>query len=547
MVRRFHRTSRQSAIPKLAYGTFGRLAGEWGMSFAWKRIRRHVASHGLPRRDPREVRDALGHFADAPAFRAAPAGFRVCPHDWNTVHGAAALGYLRILKRLLQNGEPADLRDSTGRTALAWAVEDGRAGAVELLLAFGADPTCSDESGTTPLHVAVGSNPSEILAKLLDAGADPDTGRDVARTPLMDAVAGRNAAAVELLLRRGADVHALDRHGQDVLFHLDSGGGSALLTVLMDAGARVGARNRDGDTARHVALRKGDSALWDMLSPNEDSDAWVEETGRFGDSALHAAVQGGCLPAVNRLIRAGADVNRTNRAGHSPLLVALTTENLAAQALLTKAGAQTGFLEAVAAGDCNLARQADLPTSVALDAPVAGMETPLMGAVARGRLDLVELLHANGASLDAGTVWIGSPLDVAALTGQSEMVRWLLGHGADPARATRVRAEMLHAMASDHDPVLPALPPLGSQRPGVDELLEAALAGDDAGLRFLRLCGADIDATDPDGVTALMRAVESSDSGAVRRLLAFGADPSKRDLLGRTAADRARERGMQWG
>lgn len=517
------------------------------MSFAWRRIRRHIAAHGLPPRDPRESREALGHFADAPAFRAAPAGFRVCPHDWNTLHGAAALGLVRILKRLLADGAPVDQRDTTGRTALSWAVEDGRSVAVDILLANGADPASADETGATALHDAVRRGDPGLLEQLLRTGADPDAGRELAKTPLMDAVAARHLPLVEVLLRYGADPRARDRHGQDVLFHLDSGGVAQFLPLLLDAGAAVGTRNRDGDTARHVALRKGDSALWETLTPGEDVAGWVSESGRMADTPLHAAVEGGCLPAIRRLLAAGADVNAVNRLGHSPLLVALTSENLAANAVLVDAGARMGFLEAVAAGEWEMATRLEVTPGLLLDAPVAGMETPLMGAVARGRIDLVSLLHARGVSLDSGTVWIGTPLDVAALTGQPEMVRWLLEHGADPALARRIRPETLNQMAWGEDPGLPALPPLGSHRPDMDDVYEAAVAGDDGALRFLRLCGADIDTADVDGTTALMRASEDGDVGAVRRLLAFGADPLLRDIRGWTASDRARERGKELG
>jgi len=522
-------------------------AQEWGMSFAWRRIRRHVASHGLPPRDPREARAALGHFADAPAFRDAPAGFRVCPHDWSTVHGAAALGLVRILKRLLRAGESVDARDRLGRTALAWAVEDGRRPAVELLLARGADPAAPDEAGSTPLHLAVRRGDAELLGLLLQSVDDPDVGKGLARTPLMDAVAGRNLSAVNLLLRRGADPKAVDRHGQDVLFHVDSAGAVLLLPGLLDAGAVIGTRNRDGDTCRHVALRKGDVRLWEALTPEEDASDWVEERGRVDDSPLHAAVEGGCLPAIRRLVARGADPNAVNRFGHTPLLVALTAENLAATALLVELGAKTGFLEAVAAGDAERASELVPAPGVRLDAPVMGLETPLMGAVARGRVDLAALLRSRGASLDMGSAVIGTPLDVAALTGQAALVRWLLEEGADPALARRVRPELLHAMAWGEEEGLPPLPPLGSHRPDASEIVAAAVCGDDSGLTFLRLCGADIDLPDPDGTTALMQAVEHGDSGAIRRLLAFGADPDRRDLSGRSARDRARDLGRELG
>ena len=73
----------------------------------------------------------LGHHADAPAYRVAPVPFRVYTHSWNTLHGAAALGYTRILRRLLVRGDSPDTRDAWGRTPLHASVEDGRTVSVE--------------------------------------------------------------------------------------------------------------------------------------------------------------------------------------------------------------------------------------------------------------------------------------------------------------------------------------------------------------------------------------------------------------------------------
>ena len=64
-----------------------------------------------------------------------------------------------------------DARDAGGRTALMFAVLQGRRQAVETLLAAGADPNAADASGTTPLQAAhAGSHPA-IAAALEQSGA----------------------------------------------------------------------------------------------------------------------------------------------------------------------------------------------------------------------------------------------------------------------------------------------------------------------------------------------------------------------------------------
>lgn len=513
------------------------------MAFSWRRIRRHLASRAPHPHDPRADADALGHFAEAPSFRAAPAEFRVCPHGWNTLHGAAALGYARIVRRMLGQGTAVNGRDAWGRTALVWAVEDGRRAVVELLLARGADPDVADEAGVGALHAAARRGERELAVLLLDAGADPDGGAGAATTPLAEAVRRGDAALAELLLARGASPDAPDRYGQTPLFHVSAAAADRMLPLLLDAGAALGARAADGDTARHRALRRGDAALWKALTPAEDEVEAVRARGRADDTLLMAAAEGGNPNLLKRLIAQGADPEARNRHGHGALLVALTAENLPAAAVLTGAGAQIGFLEAVAMGDAERAASASLPAGTVLDAPIAGLETPLMGAVARGRADLAILLLDAGASPDAGTAVIGTPLDVAALTGQDDLVRLLIQRGADPSRAVRVSPAELRRRAQALADPPPSLPPLGAARPDTEAVYAAAVAGDDRALAFLRLCGGEVDVRDDEGRTALIRAADDGDAPAVRRLLAFGADPNLRGHDGRRAVERARDRG----
>lgn len=67
-----------------------------------------------------------------------------------------------------------------------------------------------------------------------------------------------------------------------------------------------------------------------------------------------------------------------------------------------------------------------------------GGETALSGAVRGGRVDIVRFLLAKGADVNQQN-WLSSetPLMVAANSGDTEMIKVLLEHGADPCRTIK--------------------------------------------------------------------------------------------------------------
>ena len=65
-------------------------------------------------------------------------------------------------------------------------------------------------------------------------------------------------------------------------------------------------------------------------------------------------------------------------------------------------------------------------------------ETPLTSAVRGGRVDVVRFLLAKGAGVNQQN-WLSSrtPLMLAANSGDTEMIKVLLDHGADPCRTVK--------------------------------------------------------------------------------------------------------------
>jgi uncharacterized protein len=131
------------------------------------------------------------------------AGARVGPLE------AAALGRLDAL-------DP-DARGADGFTALHLAAFFGGAGAVEALLAAGADPDADAENPlrVRPLHSAVAARDRDAARALLEAGADPNVRQQGGYTPLHGAAHAGDAELVALLLAHGADPRLTTDDGQD--------------------------------------------------------------------------------------------------------------------------------------------------------------------------------------------------------------------------------------------------------------------------------------------------------------------------------------------
>lgn len=507
------------------------------MAFSWRRAHR---LHKLTRhRDVREDLLRLGRYAPAPIQNTAPPA-RFCPHDWTTLWGAAALGFKKIVRHQLEQGTQVNARDAWGRTPLWWAVDECRHEIAELLLAWAANPDTRDEQGLGPLHVATIRGDLELVELLLSHGALPDGETHGDRpTPLMWAVRLGDAEILPVLLQAGARIDTRDRWGHTPLFYVRGRSANATLPLLLSAGASLTERASDGDTPLHRALRSGDLRLWKALAPADDLPTLLRLRGRADDTLLHAAAEGGNALLVERLLVQGAALAERNAFGHTPLLVALTSEHLPVATVLTHHEAPVTFLEAIAMGDAARATAlAPPPTGTLLDAPVSGQETPLMGAVARGRADLVELLLGCGASPNAGTRLLGTPLDIAVFSDQPELVRLLLARGADPRLMRHVSQDELRELLGEtvEEEPLPATERLEGQRLRTEAVYEAAVSGDDA-LRFLVLCGGNLDVRNAHGETALVCAARDGDAPAVQRLLTFGADTAgaREAATGRTA------------
>lgn len=101
------------------------------------------------------------------------------------IHDAARIGSGAQVARIIQeNPAMRDARTGLGSTPLHLAATNPDVGAVQALLAAGANVNAQDDEGNTPLHMAAYTNRIENAKVLLEAGADVNVVTKGGRTPM---------------------------------------------------------------------------------------------------------------------------------------------------------------------------------------------------------------------------------------------------------------------------------------------------------------------------------------------------------------------------
>ncbi len=158
-----------------------------------------------------------------------------------------------------------------------------------------------------------------------------------------------------------------------------------------------------------------------------------------GAGPLHRAAFDDDLPAAERAVRGGADVNGVNRYGMTPLSLACTNGNAAMVALLLKSGADAN--KPLPGGETPLmtcartGKPAAVAALLAAKADVSAKEskgqTAIMWAAAEGNVEAVKLLIAGGAEFRERVPSGFTPFLFAVREGRSGAVSALLKAGVD--------------------------------------------------------------------------------------------------------------------
>jgi len=259
---------------------------------------------------------------------------------------------------------------------------------------------------------------------------------------------------------------------------------------LLKQGANVNATQADGTTALHWASYRDDLESADLLIR---SGANVNARNDLGATPLWAACQNGSESMVGRLLTAGANPNAALLLGETPVMVAGRSGSPAVVELLAAKGAN-------------------------VNARAARGQTALMWAVAQKHPEVVKVLIANGADIHARS---DSWTEVMAVPphGYLEYNR-AIPHGNDTALMFAARVDDL---ASAKLLVAAGANVNDEDAWGVSAVVLAAHSGFTDVVKFLLEKGATAN-SDRAGFTALHEAIMRRDENLVKVLLDHGAD-----------------------
>jgi ankyrin repeat protein len=248
-----------------------------------------------------------------------------------------------------------------GMTPLLYAAREGADAAMAVLIARGANLELPEANGMTPLLMALLNNQLDAARLLIAAGAKVNVADFYGRTPLWAAVEYRNLD----MNNRIEDSPTTN--------NVDRAGSLPVIRLLLERGADVNARTREVPPSRK----------W-LYALNDVS--WVDFTGQT--PFLRAAFSGDTT-VMRLLLEHGADPNLPTYGGTTPLMAASGVGWVVQQ---TYTESIPSLLEAIRmcldhGADVNAVNTMGL--------------TALLGAANKGANDIIRLLAANGARLDA--------------------------------------------------------------------------------------------------------------------------------------------------
>lgn len=427
------------------------------------------------------------------------------------------------LRSLVKEHADVNAPEPDGTTALDWAAHGNDLQMAEILLRVGANARTANRYGVTPLSEAATYGSAALVEALLKAGADPNTLRtERGETVLMTASRAGNADAVKVLLEHGADGNAKESfRGQTALMWAAAENHADVVRLLIGHGADPKVHSSDRDTT----------------PPKLMAGTPAAPISRGGLTALVFAARQGSMEAAKALLEGGAEINETDADGHTPLLIAILNNHDDLAQMLIDQGA-----------DVNLAdKDGRTPLFTAVDQhDVDWSDRPFVKETDKlSSLDVIKSLVGHGAQVNAQltaasiikkaaqdspdrTISAGGTAFMrAARSGDVEVMRYLLDHGANPKLSNKDGANALMLAAG-----------LG--------YTDANRSTEAEALAAVKMCldlGFDVNAATDKGETAMHGAAKRGADSIIQYLAAKGANVNAANKQGLTPFDIAMGKG----
>lgn len=288
--------------------------------------------------------------------------FCVCTTDggqFRSVHLAAKLGFLPVLKSLIKHGCDLNAATDTGETALMLCAVFAHLECFHELLIAGADFARANKAGYTVVDLLDSCSHRfrvyDLIWNAILTGRSIFTSDLQAFSPLQFVARHGNAQVMRKILeQKKMDVNLQDKFGLSAAMVSAQVGHTEVFKVLLSAGACMGLRDGKGDTAFTLADKCGKKDECERILLEFILDDTFKEKGF---STLHFAARKGNCEVLAHVLKQGCPINSWNEEGYTPLMVSMKEGHVDACKLLLSQGADCYLANARGDTALSLARK----------------------------------------------------------------------------------------------------------------------------------------------------------------------------------------------
>lgn len=244
------------------------------------------------------------------------------------------------LTLLLKHGADLNRQNSQGKSSLDYLFSTGPDdketnpstinAVLRVINSSNDDINNLDRDGKTTLFIAVEENSTNIVKDLLALGANPNLKNfKTSMFPLSQAVINNNIRILQMLLDNEADINAQDNDGNTALHYAVSLGHANIVKKLLSVKTiQLNLKNSFDYTPLYMAVLRHNQEITSLLL-KAGADMYAENLNNNNDTPFICAVEE-CIQTnnpiysilVNLFLQYGADSQRVNSMGISPLMIA---------------------------------------------------------------------------------------------------------------------------------------------------------------------------------------------------------------------------------
>lgn len=288
----------------------------------------------------------------------------------NFLFYAAKRGNIDLIKKYVNEGFDYKTLNSDGENLMLAASHGGRRGSNPIAVfqyfdTLGIDMTATSNNGANALHNIVSSTEDvNIINFFIQKGIDINQKDKDGNTPFLNAAKGNNLVVLEKLLPLTKNINQQNNDGLSAITYATQRIGIETFNFLKDNGADVHVIDKDGNNLFYYlfnAHNRRNSENFETFQKALTTAGVSFKNASKIEPPLHIAIVKGDMKLIETALDLGADINKTNSDGLTPLhLVAMkSTDTKLLQFLISK-GANKKSLTAFEESVLDLAQENEL-------------------------------------------------------------------------------------------------------------------------------------------------------------------------------------------